>query len=89
MIDINEEYQDEDYKVKANDYPSRLLMQNYYGEDDSKELVHISVEKDNPHLFHVNSWYKITGDSFYNKYFDRIMIMAKHISEVGNSYIEE
>ena len=40
-------------------------------------------------LFRVNSWYKITGDSFYNKYFDRIMIKAKHISEVGNSYIEE
>ena len=51
VIDINEEYQDEDYKVNVNDYPSRLLMQNYYDEDESKELVHISVEKDNPHLF--------------------------------------
>ena len=37
--------------MNANDYPSRLLMQNYYDEDESKELVHISVEKDNPHLF--------------------------------------
>ena len=51
VIDINEDYQDDDYKVSVDDYPSRLIMQNYYDDSDNKELVHISVEKDNPHLF--------------------------------------
>ena len=51
VIDINEDYQDDDYKVSVEDYPSRLIMQNYYDDSDNKEFVHISVEKDNPHLF--------------------------------------
>ena len=51
VIDINEDYQDDDYKVSVDDYPSRLIMQNYYDDSDNKEFVHISVEKDNPHLF--------------------------------------
>ena len=32
VIDINEDYQDDDYKVSVDDYPSRLIMQNYYDE---------------------------------------------------------
>ena len=51
VIDINEDYQDDDYKVSVDDYPSRLIIQNYYDDSYNKELVHISVEKDNPHLF--------------------------------------
>ena len=51
VIDINEDYQDDDYKVSVDDYPSRLIMQNYYEDSTKKELVHISVEEDNPHLF--------------------------------------
>ena len=51
VIDINEDYQDDDYKVSVEDYPSRLIMQNYYDDSTKKELVHISVEEDNPHLF--------------------------------------
>ena len=44
VIDINEDYQDDDY-------PSRLIMQNYYDDSDNKEFVHISIDKNNPHLF--------------------------------------
>ena len=51
VIDINEDYQDDDYKVSVDDYPSRLIMQNYYDDSDNKEFVHISVDEDNPHLF--------------------------------------
>ena len=51
VIDINEDYQDDDYKVSVDDYPSRLIMQNYYDDSDNKEFVHISIDKDNPHLF--------------------------------------
>ena len=51
VIDINEDYQDDDYKVSVDDYPSRLIMQNYYDDSDNKEIVHISIDEDNPHLF--------------------------------------
>ena len=51
VIDINEDYQDDDYKVSVDDYPSRLIMQNYYDDSDNKEFVHISIDKDNPQLF--------------------------------------
>ena len=51
VIDINEDYQDDDYKVSVDDYPSRFIMQNYYDDSDNKEFVHISIDKDNPHLF--------------------------------------
>ena len=51
VIDINEDYQDDDYKVSVADYPSRLIMQNYYDDSDNKEFVHISIDEDNPHLF--------------------------------------
>lgn len=51
VIDINEDYQDDDYKVSVDDYPSRLIMQNYYDDSDNKEFVHISIDEDNPHLF--------------------------------------
>lgn len=51
VIDINEDYQDDDYKVSVDDYPSRLIMQNYYDDTDTKEFVHISIDKDNPQLF--------------------------------------
>lgn len=50
VIDINEDYQDDDYKVSVDDYPSRLIMQNYYDDSDNKEFVHISIDKDNPQL---------------------------------------
>lgn len=51
VIDINEDYQDDDYKVSVDDYPSRLIMQNYYDYSDNKEFVHISIDEDNPQLF--------------------------------------
>ena len=50
VIDINEDYQDDDYKVSVDGYPSRLIMQNYYDDSDNKEFVHISIDKDNPQL---------------------------------------
>lgn len=49
VIDINYDYNEEEIKVE--DFPSRLIMQNYY-EDSKGQFVHISIDKDNPQLFH-------------------------------------
>ena len=69
VIDINEDYQDDDYKVSVDDYkvsvddyPSRLIMQNYYDDSDNKEFVHISIDKDNPQL--IEDILKINEDDF-------------------------
>jgi len=51
VIDINEDYQDDDYKLSVDDYPSRLIMQNYYDNSANKEFVPISIDKDYPQLF--------------------------------------
>lgn len=48
VIDINYDYNEEEIKVE--DFPSRLIMQNYY-EDSKGQFVHISIDKDNPQLF--------------------------------------
>ena len=62
VIDINEDYQDDDYKVSVDDYPSRLIMQNYYDDSDNKEFVHISIDKDNPQL--IEDKLNISEDDF-------------------------
>lgn len=49
VIDINTDYNEEE--IKKENFPSRLIMQNYYESDKGKnELVHISIDKDNPKL---------------------------------------
>lgn len=47
IIDINTDYKDAE--IKEDDFPSRLIMQNYY-ENGKGQLVHISIDKDNPKL---------------------------------------
>lgn len=50
VMDVNTYYSKG--KIKIEDFPSRLIMQDYYKNSKERNFVHISLDKDNPQLFH-------------------------------------